>query len=84
MNGFYVSEFVGETDEDPVIPEDVVEVVPDDIALQENELYIGADQNAESESEQNKILDTLQKAGKASASEVKKEEKELLAGTDGK
>ena len=77
VNGFYVSEFVGETDENPTIPEDVVEDVPADIALQENELYIGADQDAKTESERSKILDTLQKAGKASASEVKKEEKEL-------
>ena len=77
VNGFYVNEFVGETGEEAVIPEDVSEDVPDDIALQKNELYIGADQNANTASEQNKILESLQKAGKASASEVKQEEKAL-------
>ena len=59
VNGFYVNELVGETGEEAVIPEDVSEDVPDDIALQKNELYIGADQNTNTASEQYQKRKTL-------------------------
>ena len=77
VNGYYVEDFVGETTEDTTIPEDVVEDVPEDIELQENELYLGTEENTETDPVQEDLLDSLHKAGKTSLVEIEKEEKEL-------
>ena len=77
VNGYYVHEFDGETTEDPVLPEDAVEDVPEDIELQENEIYIGTEENTETEGTDERILDELMKSGKTSATEIEQEEKKL-------